>query len=254
MTDPNRKGFVIGNWKMYKTVAASIDYTRALLDACSQPVIDVGLAVPFTAILAVAEALEGTPILVGAQNMHDSKEGAFTGEISAGMILEAGARFVLLGHSERRNLFGEDSAFVNRKAKMALEAGLLPVVCIGETAIQRETHETAEVLTRQLLESLDGITPEQMRRVAIAYEPVWAIGTGVSATPEQAQVEHAFCRQVVYSKWGREAGQKLRILYGGSVKVQNAASLMAKPDIDGLLIGGASLDPKGFCEIIQACK
>jgi triosephosphate isomerase len=206
------------------------------------------LAVPFTALSAAIEAAAGTQIVVGAQNMHDQEEGAYTGEVSGKMLFAAGARFVILGHSERRRLFHETSAWICRKVKRALTDGLMPIVCVGETEEERELGQTEETLARQLRESLEGV---ELGRVAVAYEPVWAIGTGKTASPQVAQDAHAFCRTVLAREKGKEAAEALSILYGGSVKPENSALLMAEPDIDGALVGGASLDPRLFAQIIH---
>lgn len=236
---------------MHKTASEGVACARQILHNLELVSAQIGLAVPFTQLEAVAEALDSSEIWAGAQNMHDAKEGAFTGEISADMLLDAGAKFVLLGHSERRHIFGEDNAFINRKIKRALEAQLTPVVCIGETSDQRDRGVTADVLKEQLTASLADLTDDQIQPLVIAYEPVWAIGTGRTATAEQAQQEHAFCRKFISERWGSTAAETVRILYGGSVKLDNAAELMAQPDVDGLLIGGASLDPKVFSEIVN---
>jgi triosephosphate isomerase len=249
MATSMRKRFLIGNWKMYKNISQSLDYAKILLESTPSTSIEIGLAVPYISIAPLREALKGSKILVGAQNMHDAAEGAFTGEISTSMLLDIGAQFVILGHSERRHLFGEDNAFVNRKVKRALEANLLPIVCIGETLEQREQGITADVLREQLMRSLADLTESQISRIAIAYEPVWAIGTGKTATAEQAQAEQAFCRKCIAQQWGASTAERLSILYGGSVKPDNAAALMEQIDVDGLLVGGASLDPKNFSEI-----
>lgn len=250
MPTSGRRRFIVGNWKMHKSIAEAIAYAKKIV-TLGQSSVEIGLAVPFTLINPMREALRGSNLLVGAQNMHDFPEGAFTGEISASMILDVGAQFVILGHSERRHLFGEDSAFINRKVKRALDVDLLPIVCVGETLEQRERGATAEVLQEQLTLSLADLSDDQISRLVIAYEPVWAIGTGKSATPEQAQNEHAFCRKFVAQKWGVNASESVRILYGGSVKPDNAAVLMEQLDIDGLLVGGASLDPINFSEIVN---
>lgn len=251
---PVRRRFVIGNWKMFKTTAESLDYARELLKILQPAHTEIGLAIPFTSIAALAQLFSDTPVMVGAQNMHDAEEGAFTGEISALMLQDAGAQFVLLGHSERRHVFGEGNAFINRKVKQAFHAGLLPVVCVGETLEQRESNATEQVLSEQLSQSLQDLSENQVGNLVIAYEPVWAIGTGKTASPEQAESAHAYCRGVIASKWGAMAAQKVSILYGGSVKPDNAGQLMARADIDGLLVGGASLNPKVFNEIVNVCK
>lgn len=250
MVDSRREPVIAGNWKMYKTAAEGIAFIEQIRSSASEASTDVYLAVPFTALQAVAVAAEGSSVVVGAQNMHDAAEGAFTGEISAAMLLDAGARFVILGHSERRHIFGESSAFVNRKVKRALEVGLQPIVCVGETFEQRDAGETNHVLASQLKDSLEGIDADAAQGIIVAYEPVWAIGTGKTATPEQAQKEHAFCRSVLATLWDEATAEKIRIQYGGSVKPANSSELLSQPDVDGLLVGGASLDAESFCQII----
>lgn len=234
-----RTRLIAGNWKMYKTVPEAVEFVKTLAPLVADSQAEVLLAVPYTAIAAAAEAAAGTNILIGAQNMNDASEGAFTGEIAARMLVDAGAKFVILGHSERRHVFGESDEFVNRKVKRALADGLRPIVCVGETLKQREAGQTDEVLEGQVEGSLRGIGGANF---VLAYEPVWAIGTGKSATPEQAEKEHAFLRGIV--------GEH-QILYGGSVKPENASALLAQEDIDGLLVGGASLAPESFAQIVK---
>lgn len=251
---PIRRQIVIGNWKMYKTASESLDFARTFVNMIQPTKVEMGLAVPFTSIAALAQVLSDSPVMVGAQNMNDAVEGAFTGEISASMLLDAGAQFVLIGHSERRHIFGEDNSFINRKVKHAFEAGLLPIVCIGETLQQRESNETSHVLRAQITECLTGLSAEQVSNLVVAYEPIWAIGTGKTATPEQAQDAHAFCRNLIAKEWGTTSSNGISILYGGSVKPDNAGPLMKQSDIDGFLVGGASLNPKSFYEIVNECK
>lgn len=252
MTDKIRERLIAGNWKMYKTVSEAVDYIQALRPLVANSQAKIYLAVPYTAIHAAAEAAKESSIVIGAQNMNDASEGAFTGEISGKMLADAGAKFVILGHSERRQIFGETSAYINRKVKRALQDGLQPVVCVGESAEQRASKATEVVVKGQLLESLEGLTAEQLQHIVLAYEPVWAIGTGVTATPEEAQQMHHFCRATVTEKWGQEAADKILILYGGSVKRENAAAILQESDIDGLLVGGASLKPEVFQQIVNA--
>jgi triosephosphate isomerase len=244
-----REIVIAGNWKMHKTTDEAVAYVKELIPLVEGVKAKVYLAVPFTAIYSVAEAAKGSNVVIGAQNMNDATEGAFTGEIAARMLLDAGAQFVILGHSERRHVFGEDNAFVNRKVKRALEEKIQPILCIGETLEQREADKTEEVLKSQLLESLSEV--ESLENVIIAYEPVWAIGTGVTATPDQAQEAHAFCRSVIESEWGKSAAKEIVIQYGGSVKPDNAKTLLDQADIDGLLVGGASLTPEIFSQIVN---
>ena len=246
----DRPSIIVGNWKMHKTVEESVAFVEQLKLQVGGAASELLLAVPYTAIApAVAVASD---IVIGAQNMNDATEGAFTGEIAAHMLIEAGARFVILGHSERRHIFGETSAFINKKVKRALSDGLRPLLCIGETLNEREAGETQQRLKEQLLSSLEGL--ETLGSLILAYEPVWAIGTGKTATPEQANEAHHFCRQVVEEKWGGAAASNIPLLYGGSVKPRNAHLLMAQPDVDGLLVGGASLSYGDFEKIINYNK
>lgn len=214
---------------------------------------EVVIVPPFTALSKVSEILgRGQAAKLGAQNMHWEKSGAFTGEISAPMLRELYVRYVVLGHSERRTLFSETDEVVNRKVRAALDAALRPIVCVGETLDQRDSDQVESVLRRQLEVGLGGLSSKELSDTVIAYEPVWAIGTGRTATPEQAQSAHAFIRRTLSELWDAAAADKVRIQYGGSVKPQNAAELLREPDIDGALVGGASLDPRGFAEIVKA--
>lgn len=249
----SRIPLIAGNWKMHKTLSA----TRTLLTELCQAVgdidgVEVAVAPPFTALAVAAEALRGSAIRVGAQNMHASEEGAFTGEISPVMLTDIGANFVILGHSERRALFGEDDELVGRKVNTALAHDLVPYLCCGETQQEREANETEAVVSRQLLAGLAGVPADQAAGVVLAYEPVWAIGTGLTATPEQAQAVHASIRTLLTDRFDDATAQSIRIQYGGSVKPGNAAELMAQPDIDGALVGGASLDAASFAGIVRA--
>ena len=249
-----RTPLIAGNFKMFKTVAETVAYVaelRALLQGTWG--VDIVIAPPFTALAAAATAAEGK-IGVSAQNIHWEREGAFTGEVSAGMAHEAGARWAIIGHSERRTLFGETNLTVNQKARAAIAGGLVPIVCIGETLDQRDRNQTLAVLDTQIKEGLDGITGEQLARMVLAYEPVWAIGTGRNATPAQAGEAHFHIRQRLKQWFGLDAAERCRVLYGGSVKPDNIAKLIAEPDVDGALVGGASLDPKSFFAIIQGAK
>jgi triosephosphate isomerase len=237
---------------MFKTVAETVSYVRDLRvlvkDVTS---VDIAIAPPFTSLAAAVEAAKGSAIEIAAQNLHWEREGAFTGEISAGMAREAGARYAIVGHSERRTLFGETNDSVNKKTHAAMTAGLVPIVCIGETLEQRDRNETMAVLDRQIKDGLDRITGEQLSGMVIAYEPVWAIGTGRNATPAQAGEAHFHIRQRLKQWFGLDASDHCRVLYGGSVKPDNIAKLIAEPDVDGALVGGASLDPKSFFAIIS---
>lgn len=247
----HRIPLIAGNWKMYKTSAEARDFISALSQESFSDARRVFLAVPFPSLECAAESAKGGRICVGAQNMHDQVEGAFTGEVSAAMLKSSGASFVLLGHSERRHYFSETNAFIHRKVQRALEEGLTPILCIGELLSERENGECESVLRVQLEECLQGITCEQSVHVVIAYEPIWAIGTGKTATPEIAQSVHQFIRQWLDVRFGSECAQKVLLLYGGSVKPDNIAALMKQADIDGVLVGGASLDVKSFVQIVN---
>jgi triosephosphate isomerase len=250
-----RTPLVAGNWKMFKTVHEAVVYAkefRSLVKDIDD--VEIVLAAPFTAVHAVAEAVRNSNIAVAAQNLFWEKEGAFTGEVSAPMVREAGAEYVLIGHSERRQLFGETDLTVNRKVGAALAAGLVPIVCIGETLAEREKNETMDVLDRQIKQGLDGLTGEQVAGLVIAYEPVWAIGTGRNATTDQAQEAHAHIRRRLRSWFGADAGDKVQVLYGGSVKPDNIAGLVAQEDVDGALVGGASLTAQSFVEIVKKSR
>jgi triosephosphate isomerase (TIM) len=251
-----RTPLIAGNFKMFKTVSETVSYLeelRALITAAHLVGVDVVIAPPFTSLAAASDAASGSVVGVAAQNLHWEREGAFTGEISAGMIHGTGARLVIIGHSERRTLFGETNETVNKKTHAAIAGGLVPIVCIGETLDQRDRNETMAVLDRQIKEGLDRITGEQLSRMVLAYEPVWAIGTGRNATPVQAGEAHHHIRQRLKQWFGLDASEHCRVLYGGSVKPDNIAKLIAEPDVDGALVGGASLDPKSFFAIIQGC-
>jgi len=247
----DRPNIIAGNWKMYKTADEAAAFVKELAPVVAEAASQVYLAVPYTLIRPAADAAEGSRIIIGAQNMNDAEEGAFTGEIAARMLLDAGARFVVLGHSERRRLFGESSAFVNKKVKRALKDGLCPILCVGETDEEREGGSMQQVLERQMKESLEGVAKEQLPGVVLAYEPVWAIGTGKSASPEQAQEAHRHCRKILEEIGGSGAAESVSILYGGSVSPENAVAFMESRDIDGLLVGGASLSVEKFSKIIK---
>jgi triosephosphate isomerase len=246
---------IAGNWKMFKTVQEATVYAKELRSLVKDITdVRIVLAPPFTAIHAVAEASRNSNVSVAAQNMSWEREGAFTGEVSAGMIGEAGAEFVILGHSERRTLFGETDATVNRRVIAALGASLTPIMCIGETLEQRDRNETMAVLDRQIKDGLDGVSGEQVATMVIAYEPVWAIGTGRNATPAQAGEAHEHIRSRIRQWFGAPAADTCLVLYGGSVKPDNIESLIALPDVDGALVGGASLDVRAFYDIITKTR
>ena len=250
-----RTPFVAANWKMHKTVQEAVDYATAFLPLVDAiPDVDIVLAPSFLALPALAEATANSRVAVAAQNVSAEPQGAFTGEVSLGMLRAAGTTLVIIGHSERRQLCGETDAGVNAKTKATLEAGLSPIVCVGETLDERETDRTFDVLDRQLSEGLAGLTPEQVAPLVVAYEPVWAIGTGRVATPAQADAVHRHLRGQLASHFGDAAASACRVIYGGSVKPGNAAELMALPDVDGALVGGASLEPTSFAEIVAGSR
>jgi triosephosphate isomerase len=250
-----RTPFIAGNWKMFKTVHETTAYVKELRGLVkSIDDVTVVVAPPFTAVHAACEAARNSHVSVAAQDMYWEREGAFTGEISAGMIAEAGAAYAIIGHSERRTLFGETDATVNRKINAAIAAELTPIVCIGETLDQRERSQTLEVLDRQIKGGLDGLTGDRVAALVIAYEPVWAIGTGRTATPAQAGEAHAHIRSRLRQWFGAPAADQCVVLYGGSVKPDNIRDLMAQPDVDGALVGGASLDVRAFFDIIARSR
>jgi triosephosphate isomerase (TIM) len=247
-----RRPIIVGNWKMHKTTAEAVTLVKALKAAiASSQDVDVGVAPPFTALMAVAEALRGSGIFVAAQNMHWEPQGAFTGEISAAMLTDVGCTRVIIGHSERRQYFAETDATVNRKLKAALNAQLDPILCIGETLEQREGNATFGVLEQQLRQGLTDIAAEGMQRLVLAYEPIWAIGTGKTASPAQAQEVHAFIRGLLGDLYGKALADEVRIQYGGSVNAGNIQLLMTQPDVDGALVGGASLEASTFAQIVS---
>jgi triosephosphate isomerase (TIM) len=247
---PDRTPYLAANWKMHKTVAEAAAFVDALLPRIAATGHDVVLCPPFTALAAVVERRYGTAVRVAAQNMHEEGSGAFTGEVSAAMLVELGVEAVILGHSERRQLFGETDAALARKVPAALDAGLEPILCVGESEAARDGGQTEAVLESQLQADLATVEGDDLARVVIAYEPIWAIGTGRTATPEQAQETIAFLRDVLRQRGA--AAEQARILYGGSVKPANAGELLGMPDIDGALVGGASLEPEDFAAIVEA--
>ena len=247
--------FIAGNWKMYKTVHEAVLFIKELkLVVKDVGDVEIVVAPPFTAVHAVAEAARNTNVGVAAQNMYWEREGAFTGEVSPGMVKEAGAEYVIIGHSERRRLFGETDAIVNRKMMAAIGAGLTPIVCIGETLEERERNETLAVLDRQIKDGLDQLTGDQIAELVIAYEPVWAIGTGRNATAAQAGEAHAHIRQRLRQWFGADAADRCHVIYGGSVKPDNIREIVAEPDVDGALVGGASLEVRGFADIVMRSR
>jgi len=248
----NRRPLIAGNWKMYKTCEEAADTARKLVEFLSKPPqnVDVMVAPPYTALSTVASAITGSCISLGAQNLHWEKEGAFTGEISPPMLISCGCRYVIIGHSERRHVFGETDGEINQKIKAAVDYHLVPILCVGETEAEREQKKTFSVLDKQLEKGLEGLSPSELIALIIAYEPVWAIGTGKTATTDQAQEAHAHLRGAIEKKLGVDLAKSVRILYGGSVKPNNIASLMALPDVDGALVGGASLQADSFRDLV----
>jgi triosephosphate isomerase len=250
-----RTPIIAGNWKMYKTVHEAVVFTKEFRKlAGNLEGVELVLAPPFTALHAVCEAARASNLAVAGQDLHWEKEGAFTGEVSGPMLREAGAEYVILGHSERRRLFGESDQTVNRKIAAALGADLIPIVCVGETLEERDAGQTLAVLDRQVKDGLDGITGAQVAGMVVAYEPVWAIGTGRNATPQQAEEAHAHIRSRLRQWLGAPAADACRILYGGSMKPDNARELLSQADVDGGLVGGASLVPASFLAIAKSAK
>ncbi len=247
-----RKPIIAGNWKMHLTLGEAAALARQLKGSCNLEGVDVAVCPPFTALATVGQLLQGSRIGLGAQDLFWELQGAFTGEVSPTMLVDAGCRYVIIGHSERRTHFGETDAIVQRKLRAALGQPLTPIVCIGETLAEREAQKTFEVLTRQLEGGLGGCSAADAQKLVLAYEPVWAIGTGRNATPEQAQEAHAFIRAWLGRRWGAETAQALRLQYGGSVTAANAASLLSQADVDGALVGGASLKAEAFETIVRA--
>jgi triosephosphate isomerase len=247
-----RKLIIAGNWKMNKTVAEALALVRSLkLELANVREVDMVICPPFTALAEVSRAVLESNLRLGAQNMSEHNFGAFTGEIAAGMLKEFSVRFVILGHSERRQFQKESDELISKKARAALAASLRPIVCVGETLAEREGGQTEKVLETQVRGSLAGLTPAQMGETVVAYEPVWAIGTGRNATSAQAQEAHAFIRRRLAAMFEESVARRVRIQYGGSVKPSNARELMEQPDVDGALVGGASLDARSFSDIIK---
>lgn len=250
---PERRPYIAGNWKMNKLRGEARTYVEELLPLIADAGPEVGICVPFTVLDVCAEAASGSALKVVAQNMHEEDSGAFTGEISAPMLLDVGVRCVLIGHSERRQFFGETDRALQRKLPAALAAGLEPILAVGELEDERENGETERRLRHQVQEAFEAVAEEDVPRVVVAYEPVWAIGTGKVATPDQAQEACGFIRALIRDKYGELADQ-VRIQYGGSVNDENAGELLSLPDIDGALVGGASLDPAKFARIVAAAR
>jgi len=247
-----RTPLIAGNWKMHKTIREAADFAcRLTKELCVPSGREVAVAPPFTALKTVAEILHGRSIRVAAQNVHDRPQGAYTGEISAAMLVDAGCHYVIIGHSERRTLFGETDALINRKLVASLALDLKPIFCIGETLREREQGQTFQIVETQIREGLNNLKSGDIARMALAYEPVWAIGTGKTASPEQAQEVHAFIRQTIDLVVPGGVSHDLRIIYGGSVNPGNIGALMAGVDVDGALVGGASLEMESFSEIVN---
>jgi len=251
--NPNRKPIIAGNWKMYKTAAEAAALVNELKrEVASVKAVEVVVCPPFTALAAVSPLLQNSNIQLGAQNVHWEKEGAFTGEIATPMLKELFVRYAVVGHSERRQFFGETNEGVNKRAKAALTHGMRPIICVGETLAQREAGQTDTVVRDHVTGALAGFSKDDILEAVIAYEPVWAIGTGRNATPAQAQEVHAFIRQLLKQTFDTATAEKVRIQYGGSVKPANAKELLGQPDVDGALVGGASLKAADFAAIVKA--
>ncbi|TWT96506.1 triose-phosphate isomerase [Neorhodopirellula pilleata] len=249
----SRRILIAGNWKMNTRAASAAALAKCIVDAVgNSSSVEVALCPPAVYLHVVAEATAGTPVEVGAQNLYPSDDGAFTGELNAAMLTDVGCRFVILGHSERRQLMGETDADVSKKLHAALAGNLVPIVCVGETLDQREANETESVIETQVRGSLEGLDEVRAAGIVIAYEPVWAIGTGKTASKEQAEAVHAFIRELLSQMFSPSVAEQIRIQYGGSVKPNNAEELLAQPNIDGALVGGASLKVEDFAAIIAA--
>jgi triosephosphate isomerase (TIM) len=250
-----RRPFIAGNWKMNLDRAGAVALAEGVVkEAKKVEGVDLAVCPPAVYLDAVARVVKGTNVGLGAQNMYHESNGAYTGEVSAAMLCDLGCKYVILGHSERRHILGENDAAINKKVHAALAAGLIPIVCVGETLAEREAGQTLEVIRRQFDGSLAGITPQQMAAIVIAYEPVWAIGTGKVASPQQAEEVHLDLRKIMAQRYNQEIAQGVRIQYGGSVKPENAAELLGQADIDGALVGGASLKVAQFMGIIAGAN
>jgi triosephosphate isomerase len=246
-----RKPFIAGNWKMHLDRAGAVELAQGIARRSTEfPQAEIAVCPPFVYLEAVADALKGSSVALAAQNMYHQKQGAFTGEVSPAMLADLGCKYVILGHSERRNVFGETNEEINKKVHAAFAAGLLPIVCLGELLGEREAGRTADVVRQQFDGTLNGLAAEQMERTVLAYEPVWAIGTGKVATPDQAEEVHADLRKLIATRYNGDIAAKVRIQYGGSVKADNVRSLLSQADIDGALVGGASLKVDDFAGIL----
>ena len=254
MKDKMRKPIIAGNWKMFKKIDEAIEFASGLkreLFQLDQELIDIVICPPYTALSEVSEVIYGSNIKLGAQDAHWEDQGAFTGEVSLPMLKDTGCQYVIIGHSERRQYFGETNASVNKKIKAALKNNLIPIFCVGETLKEREANKTFPVLDDQVKNGLDAIDDAQIAKIVIAYEPVWAIGTGKTATPETAQEAQEYIRELLTKMYNKDIAEGIRIQYGGSVKPENIADLMLQPDIDGALVGGMSLELNSFVEILK---
>ena len=251
----NRRPLIAGNWKMFKTCSEAVEAVGQLVKLVAMTSdIDVMIAPQFTALAPVSDVVRGSRVSLGAQNLFWETEGAYTGEISPVMLVSVGCKYVIIGHSERRQYFDETDETVNKKIKAAIKNDLVPVLCVGESEKERESKETFSVLDKQVKKGIEGFSSDDLEMLVIAYEPVWAIGTGKTATTDQAQEAHQFLRSVLEKSFGNMLAKSIRILYGGSVKPNNIAELMTMPDIDGALVGGASLDPETFSKIVHFNK
>ncbi|PIW69752.1 MAG: triose-phosphate isomerase [Ignavibacteriales bacterium CG12_big_fil_rev_8_21_14_0_65_30_8] len=249
-----RRRIIAGNWKMHNNISESQNLVSKLVSGLTNQnlIREVIICPPFTSLCEISNLLKDTKVELGAQNMHFEEKGAFTGEISSDMLKSVGCKYVILGHSERRTIFGETDELISKKIKKALTSDLTPIFCIGESLEQRENGTTNDVIKRQVLEGIKDLTEEEVNKIIIAYEPIWAIGTGKTATPEQAQEVHKFIRSILTETFSETVSEKIPILYGGSVKPNNAEDLLAKEDIDGALVGGACLEAESFISIIKA--
>lgn len=249
-----RKPFIAGNWKMNTDVNSSVKLAEGVVSGCKNvaDAVDVAVCPPFVYLQQVGKALQSSHIALGSQDVYFEQKGAFTGEISSAMLKDVGCAYAICGHSERRHVLGETDELINKKVHAAISGGLLPILCVGELIEERQANKTAEVVTRQMKKGLAGLTPEKIAAVTIAYEPVWAIGTGLTATPQQAQEVHALIRKLLAEMYDRKIAGEIRIQYGGSAKPDNAGELMQEEDVDGLLVGGASLKADDFVAIVKA--
>jgi len=250
-----RRPIIAGNWKMNKTITEALELVRSLnMGLKDVKDVDILVCPPFTALHSVSQAIDGSNIKLGAQNLCWEEKGAFTGEVSAWMIKDTHCEYVIIGHSERRNIFKEKNAQINKKIKTALKAGLIAIICVGEKLPERKEGKTFDIVDDHVQGALDGLSADDLKNVIIAYEPVWAIGTGQVATPDQAQEVHKFIREMIANNFGKDVADNLRIQYGGSVKPDNVKSLITQPDIDGALVGGASLKAESFIQLVRYCS